>query len=78
MIASTFHATITLVLRLYQSACLSSFRRIRLVLIEEYRGFLLGGVSVVQVHRTAADHVCVSELLLANRAMLCRLISCIL
>ena len=78
MIASTFHATITLVLRLYQSACLSSFRRIRLVLIEEYRGFLLGGVSVVQVHRAAADHVRVSKLLLANRAMLCRLISCIL
>ena len=78
MIAGSLLATVALVLLLDQ-ACLGLLRRIRLVLIEKYRGFLLGRVGVVQVHRAAADHVGVSELFLANRAaVLCRLISCVL
>ena len=43
-------------------------RRIGRVLIEYDRGFLLGRVSIIEVHGASADHVGISQLLLANRS----------
>ena len=79
VIARSFLASnITLVLCLNQTTCLSLFRRIRLVLIEKNCGFLLRRVCVVQVHGATTDHVCISELFLANWTMLGGLVPCIL